>query len=393
MSLFHASGLIGAACMANLNDKFHAVADALRAIADAATAAVPATGFPPADTGLLPPAPWAVLAAFAFAFGACIGSFLNVCIYRTPLGLSVVRPRSHCMACNSEIPWYHNIPIASYFVLGGRCAKCGARFSFRYAAVEMLVGLLFLAVFCAWPAAGAAPPFGIAPIHLPVAPDGHVLSLRPLWLVPLRWFALSGLVAGAFIDLDHFILPDTVTIGGMIAGLALSALVPETQARIGLVTLPGGMIAPWTLVPTTRFAAIAQSALGLCAGYALLETIRRVGTFAMQRLGRIGPDDEAMGFGDVKLLAAIGAFFGWQCAVFSLVAGAFSGVAAALPMLALAKRNGHASAEAAPHSPAPPRIPFGPFLATGAAIWMFWGRRLVAAWLWTAPPWAQIPGI
>ena len=93
----------------------------------------------------LVPAAWAVFAAAAAVLGACVGSFLNVCIYRIPLDQSVVRPRSHCMSCGALIPWYHNLPVVSYFVLRGRCARCGARFSFRYAAVEALVALLFVA--------------------------------------------------------------------------------------------------------------------------------------------------------------------------------------------------------------------------------------------------------
>ena len=119
------------------------------------SASVPAAqcagGFLPADV-------WTLCAVFAAVFGACIGSFLNVCIYRIPLDQSVVAPRSHCMTCGKLIPWYHNLPVVSYFALRGRCASCGARFSFRYAGVELLVAFLFLFVFCLWTPAGAAPP-------------------------------------------------------------------------------------------------------------------------------------------------------------------------------------------------------------------------------------------
>ena len=107
------------------------------------SAAVPASQ---CAGGILPRDVWTLCAVFAAVFGACIGSFLNVCIYRIPLDQSVVAPRSHCMTCGKLIPWYHNLPVVSYFALRGRCASCGARFSFRYAAVELLVAFLFLFV-------------------------------------------------------------------------------------------------------------------------------------------------------------------------------------------------------------------------------------------------------
>lgn len=138
-----------------------------------------------AATGLAA-ADWLLLAVFSAVLGACIGSFLNVCIYRIPLDQSVVRPGSHCMSCGKPIAWYHNLPVISYFQLRGKCASCGAPFSFRYAAVELLVSFLFLAVFCAWPPAGAVPPAGIRPLPSP-------------WLVPVAWLFVSGLVVATFV--------------------------------------------------------------------------------------------------------------------------------------------------------------------------------------------------
>ena len=148
----------------------------------------PVSDVAPSAYGLLPEL-WLVAAVGAALFGACVGSFLNVCIYRIPLDQSVVRPRSHCMTCGALIPWYHNLPVVSYFALRGRCAKCGARFSFRYAAVEMLTAFLFLLVACSFPPAGAPAPFGIVPHALPPGPDGEPV-LRALAVAPLHWLFL-----------------------------------------------------------------------------------------------------------------------------------------------------------------------------------------------------------
>ena len=326
------------------------------------------------DWGL--PAPsWAVLAAFSALYGACIGSFLNVCIYRITLDQSVVRPGSHCMSCGAPIRWYHNLPVVSYFWLRGRCARCGARFSFRYAAVELLVALLFAAVFCMWPPEGAAaPPFGMR--LLPLARGAHGPVPWPPWAVPAYWLFLSGLVVGTFVDFDHMIIPDSVTVGGVVAGLVLSFFVPQLQTQLALFRDPSGAgFFAALCVPASRAGALARSAIGAAAGWALVQGVRKGGTWLMRRLGRIGKDEEAMGFGDVKLAAAIGAFLGWQGAAFALVGGSVLGTVAAVPAI-VAGRLGKAG-----------RIPFGPFLSLGAAVWVFWGHRLAAAYLQCVPPW------
>ena len=324
----------------------------------------------------LVPAAWAVFAAAAAVLGACVGSFLNVCIYRIPLDQSVVRPRSHCMSCGALIPWYHNLPVVSYFVLRGRCARCGARFSFRYAAVEALVALLFVAVFCAFPPAGASAPLGIVPVSLGGA-EGAGPSLRPLGAIPVRWLFVSGLVIGTFVDFDHYFLPDSVTIGGMAAGLVCSLLVPEIQPLLVFVhAAPDGPVTAIRFAEAhSRWAALALSAAGLAAGFGGLQAVRAAGTRFFRRIGHIGPEEEAMGFGDVKLLGAIGAFFGPLGALVTVVLGAVAGVLVAVPLL-LAGRRTLLS-----------RIPFGPYLSLGALLWLLWGRRLVLAYLLFAPPW------
>ena len=143
---------------------------------------------------------------FAFVLGASIGSFLNVCIYRLPLDLSVNEPRrSFCPSCQKTLPWTQNIPLLSWLWLRGKCAHCGSRIAFRYFAVELLTALLFLAVWLCFP-----------------------------WQVALvYWLFVSLLIVATFIDFEHFIIPDEVTIGGTIAGvlasLALPALMEQTS--------------------------------------------------------------------------------------------------------------------------------------------------------------------
>src|SRR5205814_3349538 len=145
---------------------------------------------------------------FAFVLGGAVGSFLNVCIYRLPVDLSINRPRrSFCPACNRPIHWHHNLPLISWIVLRGRCTNCGAKIAFRYFAVELLTALLFLAIW-----------------------QGFSWQMAVAY-----WIFASFLIAGTFIDFEHFIIPDRVTIGGMIAGFVASLAVPalmDTNSRL-----------------------------------------------------------------------------------------------------------------------------------------------------------------
>lgn len=316
----------------------------------------------------LPGAFWAWMAVFSVLLGACIGSFLNVCICRIPLGQSVVRPRSHCMSCGSLIPWFHNIPVLSYFALRGKCAKCGAPFSFRYAGIELLTAFLFLAVFCLYPPAGAHAPLGFTPLFGPDASVEEVV--RAFRIVPVYWLFVSGLLVGTFIDFDHFILPDSVTIGGMVAGPVLSMLVPALQLSVFPVYDPGSD--SWFIEVVraqTVWQGLCGSLLGLCAGFVPLQFIRLAGTWIFRKRGRIGPDEYAMGFGDIKLIGAIGAFLGWQAALFTILGGAFFGTLIAIPLL-LSRRRSLLD-----------RIPFGPYLSLAALTWLFWGPRLALSYV------------
>lgn len=272
-----------------------------------------------------------VFASFAFVFGSCVASFLNVCIWRLPREESVVRPGSHCPNCNAPIRWYQNIPILSWLALRGRCAHCRKPISVRYVAVELLGGVLFLFAYLQWAVPfflGGPPPLGMVPRE----------SLAAL---PAGWLIVAGLILGSFIDLDHFYLPDRVTIGGMVLGVPASFLVPELQgARTGL-------------------AALGWSVSGMAFGFFFLWGIGRLFTKLMKK--------DAMGFGDVKLLGAVGAFFGPWAVLFTIVVSSLAGSVAGLALILRGKaRLGGGTA-----------VPYGPFIAIGTLCWMFWGPALL----------------
>jgi len=268
-----------------------------------------------------------VFACFAVFFGACVGSFLNVCIYRIPNELSVVRPRSHCPKCGRMIPWYLNIPVISWLALRGKCAWCKTPISSRYLFVELLTAALFLAVFAAW---CTPEPFGFSPIAQAAQ-------------IPVYWLFMGGLILGTFVDFDHFILPDRVTIGGMVAGPILSALVPAMHGE------------------TVWWRGLLDSGIGLTIGFCLLLAIGLLGEKVFKK--------EAMGFGDVKLMGAIGAFLGWKAVLFTLFASSLVGSVVGLLLMAL-RRAGMKD-----------MIPFGPYLALGSLLWLFWGERLLMLYL------------
>ena len=268
-----------------------------------------------------------LFAFFATLFGACVGSFLNVCIYRIPRDESVVKPRSHCPHCGTLIPWYLNIPVASWLCLRGKCASCKGPIAFRYTLVELLTAMLFLAVFMKW----------AAPLAMHMLPIPHPL------IVPVYWLFLAGLVLGTFVDFEHFIIPDSVTIGGMVAGPVLSALVPALHAREA-----------W-------WQGLLTSCIGLAAGFAILYAVAWIGEKAFKK--------EAMGFGDVKLMGAIGAFLGWQAVLFTVFVSSLLGSVVGLLLMAF----GGVKMQS--------RIPFGPYLSAAALIWVFWGPALLEIYM------------
>ena len=345
--------------------------------------------------------------AFAFLLGAVVGSFLNVCIYRLPLDLSVNEPRrSFCPACKKQLAWHQNIPLLSWLFLRGRCAHCGASIAFRYFAVELLTALLFL---CVW-------------------------KVFPWQMAVAYWVFVSLLIAGTFIDFEHFIIPDEITIGGTVAGIVASFVVPDlmsTEVR-------------WRAVLTSAFSALLGYAVlwivleagkkvfgkkkirldaptpfswtrkdddadfvvgdeqGLWSDYFARETDQLIlhcdeAVIADRNLTatnlrfhynrvKIGSDEialdtldrisgivreleiprEAMGRGDLKFLAAIGAFLGWRAVLFSVFAGSLVGSLVGLGTLLVGKRVWSA------------KLPFGPYLALGGLIWMFFGEALLS---------------
>ena len=242
---------------------------------------------------------------FAFLFGLAVGSFLNVCIYRIPLKKSIVSPPSSCPQCGSRIRFYDNIPVLSYLLLLGRCRQCRARISLRYPLVELIVGLLSAALF---------------------------LALGPSLPYLFLFLFTAALVAIAFIDLDHKIIPDVISLPGILVGLIFSFF-------------PSAGLSP------------VDALIGAVGGAAFLLL---VGVAFEKVTGR-----EGMGGGDVKLLAMIGAWMGWKALPFILLLSSFTG--AVIGGLSLAvSRQGMRS-----------RIPFGPFLALGALLFLFFGDAIV----------------
>jgi leader peptidase (prepilin peptidase) / N-methyltransferase len=240
-----------------------------------------------------------------FVFGAIIGSFLNVCIIRIPERRSIVRPPSHCPSCRRDIAWYDNVPILSWVVLRGRCRNCAQRISPLYPIVETLTGALAVALY---------------------------LRLGPTIAFAGYFAFVAALIAITFIDLDHRIIPDVISLPGILAGLAVSfvsPLVTPLDALIGAVA-GGGFL------------------LAIAVGYEKLRGI------------------EGMGGGDIKLLAMIGAFLGWQSLFVTVMVASIVGSLIGIVLMLRDRADSRLA------------IPFGPFLACGALVYLFFGDRILA---------------
>lgn len=245
-------------------------------------------------------------------FGLLIGSFLNVCIYRLPMGLSIVSPPSRCPSCGNPVKAVDNIPVLSWILLLGSCRWCGSPISPRYPAIEALNSLLYVLIF-------------------------HQYGLG-LHSYAYMLFA-SALVVASFIDFDHQIIPDEISLGCIPIGIALGWLVLKDPFSR---SLPLGWQA---------------SLIGAIAGFLLFASIA-IGSKLL--FGR-----EGMGAGDVKLMGAIGAFTGWKGVLLTTLAGSFAGSVVGL-LLIVFKGKGRLT-----------KIPFGPYLALGALVTIISGREIL----------------
>jgi len=243
---------------------------------------------------------------FAFLFGLALGSFLNVCIYRIPLGKSIVHPPSNCPQCGEPIRFYDNIPVLSYALLLGRCRHCRHPISPQYPVVEATTGLLSLALF------------------LKVGPSLDYI-----------FFMLFGasLIAIAFIDLQHKIIPDVLSLPGIVVGFVFS------------------------LLPFSSLSWI-DSLIGIVGGGGFLLVV----ALAYEKLR----GHEGMGLGDVKMLAMIGAWMGWRALLFIILLSSLAGSLIGGALLLLSRQGVRT------------RIPFGPFLALGTLLYLFFGHEIVS---------------
>jgi len=247
-----------------------------------------------------------LMGLIAFIAGTCVGSFLNVCIYRLPAGMSVVDPaRSRCPACKHGIAFYDNIPIVSFLILKRRCRHCGSAIAMRYLWVEVISGLVAL---------------------------GCLIFYGPTVQTLIGFSFIAALIVVTFIDIDHRIIPDVITLPGIIILFILSFVWPDIT---------------WQ-----------QSLLGILAGGGSL--------FAVAWAYKLLTGREGMGGGDIKLLAMIGALTGPAGVLFTIFTASAGGTLAG-SMVMLAQRSKNLKLA----------IPFGPFLSIGAIVYLFWGPSLI----------------
>lgn len=327
------------------------------------------------------------IAIFVFIFGLIVGSFLNVCIVRMPHELSVVTPRSHCTKCKKTIPWYDNIPLVSYLLLGGKCRFCKEKFSFLYFFVELLTGCIFLGFYLY---------FGLSMVLIPYL------------------FMVSCFIVATIVDFKHRIIPDEISVGGMYFGLVFSLLIPSLHENY-FSSLIYGRYVMWVLVflfyvgiflsglggasqeedlleeesgynnwvmifvlsclavdaiihfvllrffqvPLEKFVpylnSLDASIIGLLAGGAAVAVLGMIGDILFKK--------ESMGGGDVKLVAMMGAFMGWQLVILTFFIAPFFGSIFGIIEKIRTKDNA---------------IAYGPFLVLGALICLFYGDPLIA---------------
>lgn len=270
-----------------------------------------------------------MILAIVFIFGLLVGSFLNVCIVRLPRGSSIVSPSSHCPRCREPIKFYDNIPIISFFILRGRCRRCGQPISWRYPGVEILNALFYVWI---------VREFGLA---------GEAFLLMVF---------CSALIVITFIDFGHQIIPDTITLPGILVGVSIAPI--YMSALNEPLPFDLGHLIPHA---SPHLISFLNSVIGMLCGALPLLIIGWI----WEKLRHI----EAMGGGDVKLMGMVGAFLGWKGALLTIMIGALVGSVTGLSLIML-KRHQMDKV-----------IPFGPFLALGALITAFYGPDILSWYL------------
>ena len=254
-----------------------------------------------------------LFSGIAVLLGLIVGSFLNVCIYRLPNEQSIVTPRSRCPACQAGIAWYDNIPVLSYLLLRGRCRACGASISLRYPAVEVLTALVSWLIFYR---------YGVT------------------WLYAVWFVYAASLFTLSVIDLDHRIIPDGISLSGIVIGLLLSLFTP---------------LQPFL-----------DSLFGVLVGGGFLLVVGMVYEAARKQ--------EGIGGGDIKLMAMVGAFTGWKGALFTIFGGSLVASLFGVSMMVI-RRSGSQLA-----------IPFGPFLSVASFAYILYGEWLIRMYMGTLHP-------
>ena len=288
----------------------------------------------------------AICGFFSFWLGAVVASFLNVVVWRLPRGESIVSPPSHCPKCNAPIRWWQNVPILSWLALRGKCAKCREPISPRYIIVELIGGCLFLLAFASL--------FGDL---VDCFGDSVFLGWANWARLSVLWVWISLMIVGSLIDYDHKLLPDFVTVGGMVLGVAAGA----AWTVVNFLCYSEAEHSHADVV--LRLYPLINSASGLAVGFGLLWLVRFFGTLAFKR--------EAMGMGDVFLMGAVGAMFGPVAVLVTLILSSVFGAVVGLSAVALSKTRLGRFTE----------IPYGPYICMGCLAWMFWGPQLVRAYL------------
>jgi leader peptidase (prepilin peptidase)/N-methyltransferase len=257
---------------------------------------------------------------WAGLLGAAVGSFLNVCVYRLPRNQSVLQPPSACPRCQSRIPWYDNVPVLGWLLLRGRCRRCREPISVQYPLIELTVGLLWAASVWHW---------GVA------------------------WTALSAAVFGTLLlgitltDARHYIIPHEFTIGGLTLGTAIAAI--------------------------QGWGTLATALIGAVTGFGALYAIAWAGERVFRK--------EAMGGGDIWMMAMVGAYVGWKGVLLTIFLGALLGTLVFVPLAWLTRHHPHWQHAEGTTEPGLPLVPFGIFLAAGAAVTFLAGNRLIAWYL------------